>query len=204
MSEKMHDTFTFVPERSYLAFRRYGFLSELLRALTIDPDEAGDIGALCPSRKLRYRYSWTSFREQGAASLDAAIHTTSQWIATQSKASVAIGEVTSWYHRAGVWIAYCLAKRHVDYGEKDPDIDNLKNVMEFTWCWIKKKRTLLRSASYGAGMSRSGAMALDLARTIDNSYTTCDFARRASYIQYPPPCSDTILWMSETFLDYPR
>lgn len=206
MSEKMHDTFTFVPERSYRAFRRYDRLSELLRALTIDPDEAGDIGALSPSRKRRYRYSWTMFRERGAASLDAAIHTTSQWIATQSEASTAIVQVTSWYHRAGVWIAYCLAKRHLDHGQKDEYFDGLKISMDIVSRWIEKKSLpspIERYQSQARG-TVSGVISRDLMLTVLDPYTTGAFARRAFDIPYPQPYNNTILWMSETFLAYPR
>jgi len=120
---KMHSYYTEIPQRSFEAIVKNGYLSEVLMALLVDPLEAEDVAESIKDRtdaaiKLEANGYIVSAPIgladfQNLPSKDAFEKlkiTLSQWVMTTKRASGALRELTMWDRRFGVWCACQVAR----------------------------------------------------------------------------------------------
>jgi len=184
---KTHPYFTEIPQRSFDAIVKNGYLSEVLVALLVDPLEADDVAESI------YRKTETAIRLsanyhifsatieladfQGLPSKDAFEKlkiTISQWVMTTNRADDALRVLAMWDRRFGVWCACQVARdalRFVPSGEQ-----RQLRAIEATEAWVNGKATLDEVRS-------SGTAANDAANAVSHADTlyAAVYASAAAY-----------------------
>jgi len=159
----MHSYYTEIPERSYAAIVKNGYLSEVLVALLVDPLEAEDVAESIKSRTgttIKLEVNERVFSApieladfQGLPSKDAFEKlkiTLSQWAMTTGRADDALRVLTMWDRRFGVWCACQVAREALRFVPKDEQ--RPLRAIETAEAWVVGKATTddVRSASAAA------------------------------------------------------
>lgn len=133
--EPMHKDFPLIPQRSYDAIVRNGWLSEVLLALIVDPLEAEDF-ALGVGRYKEYERLYNEhpyaphralpihaddFVKQGSNATDAWRQVIMQWVGQQKDARPALSSLTLYNRWLGAWCVSHVAREVLDLvaGNKD-------------------------------------------------------------------------------------
>jgi hypothetical protein len=149
----MHSYYTEIPQRSFDAIVKNGYLIEVLVALLVDPLEAEDVSDSIESRTstaIKLEVNDRVFSApieladfQNLPSKDAFEKlkiTLSQWAMTTDGANDALRELTMWDRRFGVWCACAVARealRFVPKGEERPLL-----AIETTEAWVLGRAAL--------------------------------------------------------------
>lgn len=188
--EPMHKDFPLIPQRSYDAIVRNGWLSEVLLALIVDPLEAEEVAAKL-YRNLHYRLlfkdylSMMLFRDhpsmsenaadmpigvddfvrQGANATDAWRQVVAQWVRLQKDARPALRSLVVYNRWLGAWCSSHVAREVLDIvaGNKDRLLKQI-NVAE-DWSCGKLTTAQVREISASMGKYAVYDFAADAAET---------------------------------------